>query len=225
MTKHQAPNNFKAPSTKQIRITKSKTVKLYTKSGDGGESGLGDGRRLSKSDLVFEVLGGIDEVNSLIGWVNSEVARVVQVEQVAQEKVQKVWKVRNVRKELMKIQNTLLVVGAVVSGGGKVKLAEEEIRFLEERIDWYQGQLGEEWYKQFLLPGGTELAARIDVARSVCRRVERVWARFKIYDLRFKNEKQDLVGRYLNRMSDYLFALRCYVNWVQGFGEKKFVNK
>lgn len=227
-------------------MKRQKLIKLYTKSGDKGESGLGDGARLPKSDLVFEVLGGIDEVNSWLGLVVASANKF----QISNNKLQNKSKYQNsnyqtIIDELLGIQNTLLIVGAVVSGSEEQRFEKEietEVGELEERIDWYQGQLGKDWYKQFLLPGGTELAARIDVTRTVVRRVERVLVRW----IQYLNGKGDhritavpggtrhaeftesqkkwspAMARYLNRLSDYLFALRCYVNWINKFKEHRF---
>lgn len=199
-------NNCKS----KVKSGSGGVVKLYTKSGDGGESGLGGGGRLSKSDLVFEVLGGIDELNSWVGTVVVEAKLLI-----SNDKFQSKLKPQNtndgdVVSELVRIQETLLKCGVIIGVGKKLrKDIEKEVGWLERRIDWYQGQFGEEWLKGFVLPGGTEVAARADVARAVCRRVERTWVRFTIQDSRFKNH---VVGRYLNRLSDYLFAVARWVN-------------
>ena len=149
--------------TKPIQVVKTKMIKLYTKSGDKGESGLGRGERLLKSDLVFEVLGTIDELNTFIGLAVSEATNTKQ---------------EKLRRELQRVQNMLLNCGAVVGSGKDTTVEiEREVAWLEKKIDKYQAGFGDDWYKRFLLPGGTELAARIDVCRAVCRRAERVLVR------------------------------------------------
>lgn len=191
---------------------KNKPIKLYTKTGDKGESGLADGVRATKSDLVFEVLGGLDELNSHLG------VTLVEAKKSINSKLQ-------ITNELMKVQNNLLVLGAVVAGSEKVKMKESDVDFLEERIDYYQKNTREDWYTKFLLPGGTELAARIDVARAVARRVERVMVGYKIQNSKLKitnNKVLVIEQKYLNRLSDYLFALRCFVNSAEGYEESKF---
>lgn len=177
-------------------------MKLYTKTGDKGESGLASGHRLSKDDLIFEVLGTIDELNAWIGLT------VTLIETPA------------LRKDLMRIQDQLLMIGAVVAGSKKVEFDESEIMWLEKEIDVYQGQFGENWYQKFLLPGGTELAARLDVSRTVCRRAERMCVRWT-----HDNQKILHPQKYLNRLSDYLFALRCYTNHVMKYEETQFSPK
>jgi cob(I)alamin adenosyltransferase len=175
-----------------------KPPKLYTKTGDKGESGLANGVRLSKASLIFEVLGTLDELNAHLGMAV-----------VAADKATKL--------ELMRLQDTLLIIGAQIAGSTKVALEPSEISWMEERIDVYQQQTRSDWYTKFLLPGGTELAARLDVARTVCRRAERLVARH--------SEASDVsanISMLINRLSDYLFALRCYVNAVAGFEEKEF---
>ena len=137
---------------------------------------------------------------------------------------------KQVTTELMRIQNSLIVVGAVVADSEEVEIEESEVEWLEKHIDYYQSVFGEDWYKRFLLPGGVELAARIDVARSVCRRVERTFVKFKDQRPKTKmtnqnanmTERIDLVGVFLNRLSDYLFALRCFVNHESGYDEREF---
>lgn len=173
-------------------------LKLYTKTGDKGESGLANGRRLRKSDLIFEVLGTLDELNAHLGVC------VVVSDQKA-------------RPELMRLQDTLLIIGAQIAGSTKVALEPTEIAWLEERIDYYQQHTRSDWYTKFLLPGGTELAARLDVARTVCRRTERLLAR-----LHQETAVTADISAFINRLSDYLFALRCYVNSKANYKEVEF---
>lgn len=173
-------------------------LKLYTKTGDKGESGLANGRRLSKSSLIFEVLGTLDELNAHLGL------SVVVAD-------------ASIRPELMRIQDTLLIVGAQIAGSTKVVLEDKEIAWLESRIDYFQQNTRSDWYTKFLLPGGIESAARLDVARTVCRRAERLLAH-----LTQQASLPELVGPFINRLSDYLFALRCYTNAKAGYEEKEF---
>lgn len=179
-----------------------KNMKLYTKTGDAGETGLANGKRLSKADEVFELLGTLDELNSHLGLSLTEVEE------------------KKIRKELLRIQDQLLIIGAVIAGSSKVTFQSSEVRWLEKHIDSYQQQFGDDWYQKFLLPGGTELAARLDVARTVCRRVERFMVR---YPSGFPQRK--ILQKYLNRLSDYLFALRCFVNHQAGYEESEFTPK
>lgn len=177
-------------------------MKLYTKTGDNGESGLASGHRLPKSDQLFEVLGTIDELNSWLG---------LSLTKVEEEKL---------RHALMRIQDQLLIVGAIVAGSKNVEFKKNEVLWLEKQIDFYQSQFGEEWYKKFLLPGGTELAACLDVSRTVCRRAERVFISYSE-----KISQHQSIQKYLNRLSDYLFALRCFINHTVKYQETQFKPK
>jgi len=189
---------------------KKKIIKVYTRTGDKGESGLADGSRLPKSDPLFELLGGLDQVNVTIGFCVSGL-------RVLREKIQK-NNYERMTNELLTIQDKLLTIGAVVAGANKVGLMSGDIEWLERKIDYYQMQMADDWTTQFLLPGGTELAARIDGARVDSRKAERVYFRVESRSL----DGWVLIGEYLNRLSDYLFVLRCFVNSIEGYREVKF---
>ena len=174
-------------------------LKLYTKSGDTGQSGLVNGTRLPKHHPIFSVLGDLDELNSALG-----------VAVVALEK--------KYRPEIFLIQHKLLDIGALVAGSQNPKLINSDISWLETKIDHHQSHFGSKWYVKFLLPGGSEPAARIDLARSVCRRTERSFnklinsntlGRLEIRSIR----NSRLIAAYLNRLSDYLYSLRCKLNF------------
>jgi len=209
--------------TKKQKTENNKQIKLYTKTGDGGESGLGSGQRLPKSDPVFEVLGTIDELNSWLGVC------VVQAKKITNHKLQitnksktsnSKFETKQTVQELQRVQEMLLKCGASVGANKDFKKEiEQEVTWLEGRIDHYQSQFGDDWFKRFLLPGGTELAARIDVARSVCRRAERIFVSDSRQPTADSNKS---IGQYLNRLSDYLFALRCWVNEQAGYDEQEF---
>ena len=161
-----------------VRLTK-----IYTRGGDRGETSLGDGSRVSKLDPRVRAYGAVDELNSVVGWAQVE-ARDPRLERV---------------------QNELFDLGADLSvpyeeGDGKLRVTQEKIDALERDCDEANTSL--EPLKSFLLPGGTEIAARLHVARAVCRRAESValWAA----DERPVNP---LAVVYLNRLSDLLFIL------------------
>lgn len=186
---------------------KKKPLKLYTKTGDKGQSNVLSGVRTPKHHALFDLLGTIDELNSWVGHC------VTQVED------------KNLKTELNQIQTNLLTCGALVAGSNKVNLNSNAVDVLESRIDYYQANTADEWYKKFLLPGGSELSSRIDITRTVCRRCERVASFYAQSDdhNHYTNETDLVViQQYLNRLSDYLFALRCYVNSVVGYKETKF---
>ena len=184
-------------------------LKLYTKTGDQGKTSLIGSARLSKSHPVFEVLGTTDELNSYLGHAV-------------------VLTAGKTRTELLHIQNNLLTIGAMVAGSDKTTLTQTDLFKLETRIDYYQKNTAKDWYTKFLLPGGTELAARLDIARSVTRRLERrllALETHKTFGLEIAIKNWPQIKTYTNRLSDYLFALRCYENSKVGFEEKEFQTK
>src|SRR6478735_3460071 len=147
-------------------------TRIYTRGGDKGETSLGDGSRVSKLDPRIAALGDVDELNSLIGWCAAGLDR---------------------------IQNELFDLGAdlAVPGGDRLQIEQPYIDRLEAEIDDANSRL--EPLKSFVLPGGTETAARLYVARAVCRRAERA--------LLAIDEVNPLAAIYLNRLSDLLFVL------------------
>lgn len=193
-----------------------KPLKLYTKTGDKGESNVLAGIRLPKHHPIFATLGTIDELNAAIGFV---LVRIKRDESIGSRNIGVIGK------ELLSIQNHLLTCGALIAGSNKVSLEPKALTQLEKRIDYYQTHTADDWYTKFLLPGGTELAARIDLARTVCRRAERetnTYASTEKPELYTEPNALKSVQQYLNRLSDYLFALRCYVNSQAGYEEVTF---
>ncbi len=162
-----------------MRITK-----VTTKIGDGGTTALGDGTKVSKSDLRINCIGEIDELNSFIGH-----AKIATSDQ-------------RIFKELIKIQNNLLNLGAEISiPGKKLELVKDEsVSDLEDIIEQMNKKLPS--LKEFVLPGGDEFSARLHIARTVCRRAER-----NIVNLVGGDKKFNIWIQYLNRLSDYLFVL------------------
>lgn len=171
-------------------------ISVYTKTGDGGQSGLANGVRLGKDELIFEVLGTLDELNSHLG------SCVVILPK---------------EKKLPEIQNTLFYLGAEIAGSKKAILSGDTVTELEKLIDDLQKKMGENWYQKFLLPGGSEAAARLDIARTVCRRCERLIVTYSTH----KKVSPEIL-KYINRLSDYLYVLRCHVNLNQGKKESVF---
>ncbi len=161
-----------------VRLTK-----IYTRGGDKGETSLGDGSRVSKLDPLVRAYGAVDELNSVLGWARVE-ARDPRLE---------------------RIQNELFDLGADLSvpyeeADGRLRVTQEQIDALEGDCDDVNAPLEE--LKSFVLPGGSEAAARLHVARSVCRRAESVtlWAAGE-------RPVNPLALVYLNRLSDLLFIL------------------
>jgi cob(I)alamin adenosyltransferase len=150
---------------------------IYTGGGDKGQTSLGDGSRVSKLDPRIVALGEVDELNSVVGWCAAGLDR---------------------------IQNELFDLGADLSvpGGDRLRIEQAYIDRLEAEIDEANAQL--EPLKSFVLPGGTETAARLYVARAVCRRAERA--------VLAVDGANPLAAVYLNRLSDLLFVLARLAN-------------
>jgi len=177
-----------------VRLTR-----IYTRGGDGGETSLGDGSRTSKLDPLVRAYGEVDEVNSVVGWV-----QVVAGDA-----------------RLARIQNELFDLGADLSvpyeeGDGRLRIDQAAIDRLEADCDEVNGSLPE--LRSFVLPGGTEAAARLHVARAVCRRAER-----ELLAAERERPVNPLAVVYLNRLSDLLFVLARAANaggdeplWVPG---------
>jgi len=164
-----------------VRLTR-----IYTRGGDTGETSLGDGSRVSKLDCRIGAFGTVDELNSALGLVLAgEVAA-------------------DVRAPLERIQNELFDVGADLSVPwgvtDRLRVDQASIDALEQLCDRFNEALPE--LRSFVLPGGTETAARLHVARTICRRAERE-ALLASQEL----ELNPLVLSYLNRLSDLLFIL------------------
>lgn len=174
---------------------------ISTKTGDKGESGLANGKRVAKTNQTFEVLGELDELNSWLGLI------VVKLEDTFHDH----------RHFLLKVQDTLFYIGAEIAQSPKAKLTNDQLQELEQVADKLQQEMREGWITKFLLPGGTELGAWLDIARTVCRRVERhAWV------LNDTTPISPTVLKYLNRLSDYLYLVRCFVNQAVEYAEKPF---
>jgi cob(I)alamin adenosyltransferase len=161
-----------------VRLTR-----IYTRGGDKGETSLGDGSRVSKLDPRVAAIGDVDELNSLVGWAAG----------------------------LERIQNELFDLGADLSvpyagTEDRLRITDDAIGRLEHDIEEANASLPE--LKSFVLPGGSERAARLFLARAVCRRAER--AVLGVSDV------NPLVAVYLNRLSDLLFVLARAANAEAG---------
>lgn len=164
-------------------------MKIYTRTGDDGTTGLVGGTRVKKYDIRLEAYGTIDELNSYIGLIRS-LQNDPKADQI-----------------LEKIQNKLFVIGANLATEeslGTIKkqfpCSPQDIVVLEQAMDEMTAGLPE--LRNFILPGGGQAASVCQVARTVCRRAER-----RIVELSEKAEVDANLVRYVNRLSDYLFVL------------------
>lgn len=171
-------------------------MKIYTKTGDNGETSLYGGQRISKDDIRIETIGTVDELNSVIGVIRS---KQVDFDQV-----------------LQKIQNKLFVLGAELSSpdSDTLKIAQHDVEQLEQWIDSYSESLPQ--LREFILPGGSELAAQLHLARSVCRRAERNCVALMRFGLQVI---------WLNRLSDLLFVLARYSNYSVNIPDEPWRDK
>ena len=164
-----------------VRLTR-----IYTRTGDAGETSLGDGSRVSKLDERIAAYGAVDELNSAIGLVLAGGSPP------------------SIREVLLRVQNELFDLGADVSvpleHEGRLRATQEQVDRLEAECDRFNAELPE--LTSFVLPGGGETAARLHVARTICRRAER-----EALVAANAHAVNQLVLVYLNRLSDLLFIL------------------
>lgn len=174
--------------------------KIYTRTGDGGETGLGDGSRARKDSPRIAALGDIDELNSAIGVLLAEPLP------------------DRIRGIVEGVQHDLFDLGGDVSIPGRATVSADQIRRLESFLDEFNEVLPP--LKEFILPGGTRAASLAHSARAVCRRAER-----SLVALARSEKVDDLSRIYLNRLSDLLFVLGRTLNreggrpdvlWQQG---------
>jgi cob(I)alamin adenosyltransferase len=166
-----------------VRLTR-----IYTRGGDRGETSLGDGSRVSKLDPRVRAYGAVDELNSQIGLALADPGLP-----------------DGLRETLRRIQNDLFDVGADLSTpyretDERLRIRQEQIDELERLCDLFNAPLPE--LRSFVLPGGTEAAARLHVARAVCRRAELI-----VLATAAETPLDPLAAVYLNRLSDLLFIL------------------
>jgi cob(I)alamin adenosyltransferase len=172
--------------------------KIYTRTGDDGTTALGTGERRKKYDLRISAYGTLDEVNAAIG-----IARLHTADDVALDAA------------LCRIQNDLFDVGADLCtpgkgrgpGGARLTVTAPQVTWLESEIDRLNADIAP--LKSFILPGGSPAAAYLHLARTVCRRAERL-----IAELQDKADESVTpeVFKYVNRLSDYLFVAARHAN-------------
>src|SRR3954469_1131794 len=179
------------------------SMKIYTKTGDAGDTGLFGGGRVQKDDPRVEAYGDVDELNAVLGMARA-IEALPRVDEV-----------------LVPIQRDLFSIGALLATPdldkmhnhlAKANIDERRIKDLEHAIDESEKEL--EPLKAFIIPGGSGKGAALHVARTVCRRAER-----RVVRLQHEVEIPTLVVIYLNRLSDLLFMLARVANVRTGAGE------
>ena len=175
---------------------KKRLTRIVTRTGDKGSTRLGDGSSRRKSDERIEAIGEVDELNSSLGVLATQIRDDA------------------IRDLVREFQNTLFDLGADLAVPGRGKMDAASVQRLEAIAEGHNRELPE--LREFILPGGTEAAAFCHLARTICRRAERAF-------VRLADSEPDIdsasVGIYLNRLSDVLFILARVLNVQAGAGE------
>jgi len=185
-------------------------MRIYTKTGDTGETDLFDGQRVAKTDARIDLLGAIDEANAWLG---------VAVAHLDLDDVLDAW----LRETVVALQRRLFVAGGDVASPRETtkwdvpRVTSEDTQWCEGVIDTCTAQLPE--LRAFVLPGGTHCAAALHGARTVIRRGERI----AVATLTHPDDASILI--FLNRSSDLLFTLARFANWTSGVAEPEWVNE
>ena len=177
-------------------------MKIYTKTGDKGETSLLNGGRVTKSNDRISAYGSTDELNSFIGLLASDNIKTSH------------------KTDLFEIQNKLFHIGSMlaIKGNHNLKIPEitkEDIHLIEEKIDILDKKLPQ--LKEFIIPGGSQETAHCHICRSICRRAER-----EIVKLSCNEPVNKLIIQYLNRLSDYFFVLSRSLSHESGIEEKAY---
>lgn len=174
--------------------------RIYTRTGDNGTTGLGDGTRVNKDSLRVETMGDVDELNAIIGIMLTEPlpGNIVQV--------------------LTRVQHDLFDLGGEVCIPGHVMVKAERVTALENILDELNDELSP--LKEFILPGGTRAAAYCHLARTVCRRAER-----QLIRLNREEQVTEISLQYLNRLSDLLFVMSRAINKQAGCADVLWKNE
>jgi cob(I)alamin adenosyltransferase len=179
-------------------------MKIYTKTGDKGQTSLIGGVRVAKSNARIHAYGTVDELNSCIGVVRD------------------VYDEKNARDTLFKIQNLLFTIGSHLASHPEKsrmtlpEITEDDITFLEQEMDRMNESLPE--LTHFILPGGHPAVSHCHVARCVCRRAERL-----AVQVAEEEKVEPILIKYLNRLSDYLFVLARMIGKDKGAEELKWI--
>lgn len=174
--------------------------KIYTRTGDSGTTGLGDGSRINKDSLRIDAMGDVDELNAVIGLLLSEPLPEL------------------IRSTLDDVQHDLFDVGGEICIPGYAMLKTERITSLENTLDELNEHLPA--LKEFILPGGSRASAYCHLARTVCRRAERAMIKLN------RDEPVTIVSlQYINRLSDLLFVMCRSINQAANVADVLWHNK
>lgn len=172
----------------------NRLTKIYTKTGDDGTTGLGDGSRISKDSIRVSAYGTVDEANSAIGLVLAcEIPE-------------------NVRELLISVQHHMFDLGGELCIPGHAAIFQADINHIEQQLDILNAELPA--LKDFILPGGGMAASHCHLARTICRRAER-----EVVTLSQQDHVRPEAIQYLNRLSDLLFVIARVLARFAGHGE------
>ncbi len=178
----------------------NRLTKIYTRTGDTGTTGLGDGSRVNKDSLRIDALGDVDELNAVIGILLTEPLPEL------------------IRSTLDDVQHDLFDVGGEICIPGYTMLKNERVTMLENVLDELNETL--ESLKEFILPGGTRGSAYCHLARTVCRRAERSMIKLN------RDETVTVISlQYINRLSDLLFVMCRSINHASNVTDVLWHNK
>ncbi len=178
-------------------------MKIYTKTGDGGETSLGGGKRVSKADAAIECVGTLDELNAWLGLM-------------ACQKIGENW-----QKLFREVQGKIFIIGSIVSDCANNKIKENyniqniDVETLEQLIDNITEGLPH--LEHFILPGEDKVVSSCHITRAVCRRAER-----KLVAVNDLIDIDNVVIEYLNRLSDFLFTLARKISQDRGVEESEW---
>ncbi len=206
-----------------------KLTKIYTKTGDKGETSLVGGIRIAKNDARIEAYGTVDELSSHLGLLVAMLSKDAEHEE----------ELKQITETLERIQNNLFSISSILATDAEAlkqkdaewvmpylesleafnkHLGDTETPLLEQLTDQYNAEL--EQLSSFILPGGSVEAAQCHVCRAVCRRTER--KSLTAYDT--EQSSYENLLQYMNRLSDYLFVLARKINLINGESEKTWQN-
>ena len=169
-------------------LMNDRLTSIITKTGDDGTTGLGDGSRIAKSDIRIQAIGDVDELNSQLGLLLSDLSLPQDIAGL-----------------LLQTQHRLFDLGAELSVPGYATLTDSHVSTLEQAVQAFNANLPP--LREFILPGGCAHAAQAHICRSICRRAER-----SVVALNASQPVSDAARHYLNRLSDCLFVIARVLN-------------
>jgi len=175
--------------------------KIYTRTGDSGETGLGDGSRIKKDHARIVAIGSIDELNSYLGFCIEEIKETIT-------KFPSYTELQNIELFLSSNQHRIFDLGGEISIPGYQIISDVHIERIEEALDQLNAHLLP--LENFILPGGHKVIAALHLCRSICRRAERDLVSLQSQGSQSQKEVNKEALQYLNRLSDYLFVAARY---------------